>query len=74
MINNLASDRMKRLRARMGWSRRTLADKMGVTRQCVWKWEEGGDMTPQVIAHFDTLEALVELLGSYKYLNSIRMP
>lgn len=35
------SDKIERLRKRHGWSQEELANKIGVSRQAVFKWESG---------------------------------
>lgn len=52
------ADRVRRLRKSHGWDQGVLADRVGVARLSVTKWETGGH-TPSA----DNLFALAEALG-----------
>lgn len=52
------ADKMMTLRKRAGWSQEELAEKMGVTRQSVSKWE-GGQSQPEL----DKILMLSEIFG-----------
>lgn len=52
------SDNIARLRRQNGWSQEELADRMGVSRQAVSKWESG-----QAVPDLDKIPALADLFG-----------
>ncbi len=40
----ILADKIMRLRKQNGWSQEELAEKMGISRQSVSKWESGGSL------------------------------
>lgn len=58
------SDKIVRLRRRYGWSQEELANRIGVSRQAVFKWESGVNMPD-----LEKIKKMVKLFNvSYDFL------